>query len=600
MTMSDEQNGQGKPWFNGEPFERLVALLIGVVTLLSAVVGYLQVVDDGYSTKAYNEGQQFALQSIGERTRGEIMAGYAWSDAYRTWLALDTQTAMARNDGNDDVAAQYLQARDRIATLTPLLQPPYFNKAVDEFPNLRAYEANLYIQETAALQENFLNADAVGAAWGEKSGKHVVHLTLYTVVLFLYSLALTVGGRMRWPFVWLSSLIGLATTVWMIQVVLTPVTAIPQPAIQSYAAGVALVHQQGYSQAQEAFDEAIEMAPAFANALYERAKVNHMLGEYEQAAIDYVAAIEAGRQDTNVYWNAGWNAYIMGDYPQAITLTEEALARSPDQLALHFNLGLAQLAAGQIIDSKITYAVGVKLAEQIVATLRAEEKDPPVSLWWYLDTAVVDLRNLHQCVEEEICDGAPPRTSIAMNFQISPTAERWQRTLQSLAVALEYPEYIVVAEDEAEGETGDEPEVEPEMGELAFSTGIYDANGALVSFVPLGDSAAPLRFGMALEGQGLAQDTSMARATNTVNRDIFVQFAYNNISDGQLVVMKVYLNDREASGLRLALPWTLGTAGEASLPLSPGRTFTLSPGDYRVDFFVDGQFVQTGSFEIES
>ena len=64
--------------------------------------------------------------------------------------------------------------------------------------------------------------------------------------------------------------------------------------------------------------------------------------------------------------------------------------------------------------------------------------------------------------------------------------------------------------------------------------------------------------------------------------------------------MKVYLNDRESSGLRLALPWSLGETGEASLPLSPGRTFTLSPGDYRVDFFVDGKFVQTGTFKIDA
>ena len=138
------------------------------------------------------------------------------------------------------------------------------------------------------------------------------------------------------------------------------------------------------------------------------------------------------------------------------------------------------------------------------------------------------------------------------------------------------------------------------MSELAFSTGVYDAEGKIVSYVPLGDSAAPLRFGMAQEGQGVSMDTSMVRANSAANRDIFVTFKYNDIADGEMIVMKVYLNDREASGLRLALPWTLGTSGEASLPLSPGRTFTLSPGDYRVDFFVNGQLVQTGTFKIDA
>ena len=586
--MTEKVKGQTRPWFNGDPFERLVALLIAIVTLLSAIVGYLQVVDDGYSAKAYNEGQQFALQSIGGRVRGEILAGYAWSDAYRTWLALDTQSALAENEGDQQAAEEYLTARDRIARLTPLLQPPYFDAATQDFPNLRAYESNLYIQETAALRENFLNADAVGAAWGEKVGKHVVHLTLFTVVIFLYSLALTIGGRIRWMFVALSSLIALATTVWMIQVILTPVTATPQAAIQSYAAGMGLVHQQGYAQAKQAFDEAIQIAPTFANALYERANANHLLGEYEQAGADYAAAMLAGRQDPNVYWNAGWNAYIKGDYPQSIVYTEEALEVAPDQLALHFNLALAQLAAGQIVDAKITYAVGVQLAEQQVAALRAAGQEPPISLWSYLDTAVVDLHNLYKCIETEECDGAPPHQAIATNFQISPTAQRFQHTLQSLAVALEYPDQIVDAE------------AEPEVSQLAFSTGVYDAGGKIVSYIPLGDSAAPLRFGMAQEGQGVSQDTSMVRASGAANRDVFVTFQYNGISDGELIVMKVYLNNREASGLRLALPWTLGSTGEASLPLSPGRTFTLSPGDYRVDFFVAGQLVQTGSFKIDA
>ncbi|MBI3960527.1 MAG: tetratricopeptide repeat protein [Chloroflexi bacterium] len=592
--MTDPQNGQARPWFNGDPFERMVALLIGIVTLLSAVVGYLQVVDDGYSTKAYNTSQQFALQSIGGRARGEILAGYAWSDAYRTWLALDTQAVLAQNEGNEALEQNYLVARDRITGLTPLLQPPYFDEAVQGFPHLRAYESDLYIRETAALQENFLNADAVGAAWGEKSGKHVVHLTLFTVVLFLYSLSLTVAGRIRWVFVGLSSLIALGTTVWMIQVILTPVTAIPQAAIQSYAVGVGLAHQQGYAQAQEAFSEAIALAPDFANALYERAKANHLLNQLEQAAADYTAAMEAGRQDVNVYWNAGWNAYSMGDYPQAIALTEQALEMAPDQLALHFNLALAQLAAGQIVDAKITYAVGVKLAEQQVAALRAEGKDPPSSLWWYLDTAVFDLRNLYKCIESKECDGAPPYTAIAANFQISPTALRFERSLQSLAVALEYPDFVAETAPDAA------PGAEPLVGELAFSSGVYDIDGKLVSYIPLGDSAAPLRFGMAQEGQGAAMDTSLVRATSAVNRDIFVTFQYNGISQGQLIVMKVYLNDREASGLRLALPWTLDESGEASLPLSPGRTFSLSPGDYRVDFYVNGQLVQTGTFEIDA
>lgn len=589
--MNEKQAGQAKSWFNGDPFKRMIALLMGIVTLLASVVGYVQVVNNGYSARAYYQGQQFALQSIGGRARGEILAGYAWSDAYRTWLTLDTQAELIKNTGDEEASQRFLTARDRIANLTPLLSPPYFDIENQDFPNLRTYEADLYIRETAALHENFLNADAVGAAWGEKSGKHIVHLILYTVVLFLYSLTLTVNGGIRWMFVWLSSLIALVTTVWIIQVILTPVTSLPQPAIEFYASGVAWAHQQNYSQAQEAFDEAIQLSPYFANALYERAKVHHLLNQFEQAAADYAAAKEAGRNDVNVYWNAGWNAYLLGDYDQAIELTEQALDLAPDQLALHFNLALAQLASGRVPEAKQSYARGVLSAEQKVIAKREEGKDPPVSLWWYLDAAIVDLLHLQQCIEEKVCEGAPSHKAIAADSQISLTAEHMQTTLQSLAVILEYADQINL-------ETPSQ--IEPYIGELTFSRGVYDANGVLVSYNPLEESAALLRFGMAKESQGTTIDTSMVRANNTANRDVFVQFQYDGIDKGQLIVMKVYLDDREATGLRLAFPWTLESEGDVSLPLNPGRTLTLTPGDYRVDFFIDGKLLQTGRFEINS
>ncbi len=122
--MTQKQTSEPKPWFVGEPFEQMVGLLIAIVTLLASVTGYLQVQADGASTKASNQGQQFALQSIGGRARGEILAGYAWSDAYRTWLALDTQAVLSKNAGDAVAAQDFLTARDRISTLTPLLQPP--------------------------------------------------------------------------------------------------------------------------------------------------------------------------------------------------------------------------------------------------------------------------------------------------------------------------------------------------------------------------------------------------------------------------------------------------------------------------------------------
>jgi len=62
--------------------------------------------------------------------------------------------------------------------------------------------------------------------------------------------------------------------------------------------------------------------------------------------------------------------------------------------------------------------------------------------------------------------------------------------------------------------------------------------------------------------------------------------------------MKVYRNGVEAPWLRLVQNWTLGSAGEAVLPLSPSSQFSLTDGDYKVEFYLDGRLVQKGRFEL--
>lgn len=588
--MTIEQNTQSKPWFSGEPFERLITLLIALVTLLAAVAGYLQVQADGESSRAQNESQQFALQAIGGRARGEILAGYSWSDAYRTWLELDTQAVLAQNNLDQARSQDLLTTRDQIATLTPLLQSPYFDATLQDPPDLRAYEAALYVQETAALHESFLNADAVSGAWGDKSAIYVITLTLFTVALFLYALSITVAKGINWLFVSLGSAMALATTIWMISIVLTPIAALPKLAIEAYAAGVGLAHEQEYRKAELAFDRAIQLAPAYANALYERANVRYQLNQFKPAADDYQAAMLAGRDDANLFWNAGWNAYRAGDFALAVAHTDQALQRLPSQIALYFNLALTQLASGDFAKSEASYTFAATLVQQQVTSLRSAGKQPPVSLWWYLDTAVLDLRNLGHCIEQKACDGAPPLASIAIDTKVAQLARRWQQKLQSLAVMLEYPD-LTARLDAASAVSGT-------VTDITVSTGVYDTAGALVAYQPLGETNGPLRFGMAQESQGQAMDTSLQRASGATNRNLFVNFKYDTIQSGQLVVLKVYLNDREASGLRQAFPWKLDQSGEAALPLTPGRTFTLAAGDYRVDIFVDGQFVQTATFQL--
>ena len=59
-----------------------------------------------------------------------------------------------------------------------------------------------------------------------------------------------------------------------------------------------------------------------------------------------------------------------------------------------------------------------------------------------------------------------------------------------------------------------------------------------------------------------------------------------------------YSDGLESPGLRLVELWSLGQQGEAALPLTPGRQFTLAPGEYQVEIYVEAQLIKEGTFTI--
>jgi hypothetical protein len=59
-------------------------------------------------------------------------------------------------------------------------------------------------------------------------------------------------------------------------------------------------------------------------------------------------------------------------------------------------------------------------------------------------------------------------------------------------------------------------------------------------FVALGEEAAPLRFGLAIEEESSRTiDESLTLATDT-SAPVLVRFPYKSVQDGQLLVLKVY------------------------------------------------------------
>lgn len=572
-----------KPFFSGEPFERLVGLLIGLVTIIAALAAFLEADAGSRSDIALRNAQQFALQAVGVRSRGEVQTGYAWTDAYRLWLELDALVILAAEADDAPLSQQYRNIRDDLSNLTPLLQPPYFDPASDDFPNVNAFEADTYLVEATALTERFAYQTAVSEAWGNKADTYVAHLTLLTVALFLYGLSTTIVGRMSLLFVGMGSLMALVTVVWLVFVVLTPIPFLPETAIIAFADGTGLAFEDDHAAAETAFATALAAAPDYANAYYERAKVHFAQGDLAAAAADYEAALENGREDINVSWNLGWTYYLLGDYPAAKAMTETALALQPEQVALHFNLGLIHLASGTVEQGEEVYARGMETAVSQVNIARAANAEPPATLWWYLDTAVYDLVNLQSCWQEQLCQHAPPLEQLAISEQGQTAGQRLAQELRELTVTLEY--------------FAEEPETTAaEIGELAFAQAVFDEAGTVVDYQALPTDTSQLRFGTVFEDEGEAANFALSREATLDN--LVLLFDYEQLATDELVVIKLRTDGREATGLRVAEPWRFDSSGQAAIPLLSDNSFGLATGDYEVELYVNGRLRQQGEFAV--
>ncbi len=578
---------QPTPFFTGEPFEQAVAILIALVTIIAMTAGYLQSDASTRSSKAGEDAQRYALQAIGERAPGEVQVSFAWADAYRLWLEQDRLAGVADNQQQTQLANAYRTVRDHLSEINPLLSPFYFDPAEDEFPDVNAYEADIYLKETTIFSEHFANSSHISSSWGNKSTNYVNQITLLTVTLFLYGLSTTIIGRVSWLFVGIGTLIASITLVWMVLTVMTPVHSLPSAAITAYATGVGLAFQQEHAQAIIAFDESLKLAPAYANAYYERAKAQAHSDQLETAAADYEAARRAGRNDAYVPWNLGWTYYLLGRFDQAEQTTRQALSKQPNQVVLRFNLALMQLAAGKIEAANADYEQGMAAAIQQVSAAKMAGEEPPATLWWYLSAAALDLDPLLACLQSHeskpTCKQSPPKTALPAGEPIMLAARAIRRDLKNLTTALEL--------------TGSPPPplTRASVDALKFVEPIYAPDGTIESFVAFGTRSASLRSAMVYENAGRTDSLAISRG-QTNARLLFVSFNYHNFEPGQLLVIKVYTNGVESSGLRLSQEWTLNSEGRATLPLTAGGSFSLQPGDYQVELYVDSNLLQEGRF----
>lgn len=550
--------------FDEERFKRIIAIVIAVITVISAVIAFWQSDASARDDRANRDTKRYATEAMGRKVSGDSLVNFDYNSAYQTWYELDTLATSASGRGDDAAAARYLQLRDDITKLSPLLAAPYFVPEAGVVDVAR-YEAETYLVDITRLNENFVAASSVKDAWDGKANGYVFHLTLLAVAFFMYGLSITIANPFtRWIFAGVGTVVavvasGMALTTW-----LQPVPDLRERsgAIDAYSRAVGLAHQDRWDEAITAYNEAVQTAPDYVNAYVGRAEAYTSQNKYDLAIADYERARAEGNESASVAGDLAWAYHLQGRFNDAIAMNQIALNTAPEELWVQFDLGLSLLASGQVDAAKAEYAKGMEIASKQVADAKAAGQEAPSFLWWSLDDAALSIDGVLATIESDT--GMPPRDKVADPAVVKPAAEALRTELKSLAVALEYT-------------------AKPPQGQVAATISPFEFSAPETD--EEGNELDPV------VGDSFAYGTD----------EVLVTFDYDAMQDGQDVLFKVYIDDEEDPSWRIVSPWDLGATGTAEKPLSLAYSdvFVLTPGFYTVEMYVDNHLVQQGSFVIE-
>jgi tetratricopeptide (TPR) repeat protein len=587
-TARPQEAGEGR-------FKDLMGVVLATVAVVAAALAFFQFDAGARSTTAYRDARRLTIESIGLRTQGQVQVGYGLYTA-QVGFGLDMLARSAVDNYDPQSGETYQALRQQLVEMSPLLSTTY---AAD----LARYEADVYLVQSTALAEQATALNRAGDEWDARSNSYIVHLALLAVVLALYGLSLGVSGSARWPLVGAGTALVVVVLAWAALVSLRPVPVLADEAIQAYARGVGLAHQGRTDEAVAAFDQALGKAPGYGSALVGRGNAHAARQEYQAAVDDYQAARQAGRDETMVDWNLGWNYYLLGQFDQAIAVDRRALEVDPTLLPVRFNLSLTLLAAGQVEAGRAEYQQAMQQAADAVAAARRSGDTLPYSFWFYLDTAAADLQGLLDRLQDRVqpWDEAPPTAAVAAPADVESLGPDLVGQLRGWGVALEY--------------TAQPPSGTASAQVTPFAFGIPWGRGGGGGFA-LAEPRTPFESGASLEvtsklffpygspGYDVTTerydelDSEVLLLADTFTHDtaeIWTYFDYQGMRNGQQVVWKVYLDGVEDTSLRRVEAWSLGQAGWALKPI----TFVFGqPGHYELDLFVDGHLLQRGDFTI--
>ncbi len=547
--------------------EKLVSFLIASVAILAAIVTTMQTYAAGKGNEAQRASSQFAIQALQAKSSGQTRVSHERQGAYQTWYELDLQALGADLAGDTAAATRYRAVRDHIATLVPIFAAPYFDPASGFGPDVAKYEADTYMVESTRLTEKFTAYNELGNTWDDRASIFIVHLTLLAVTLSLYGLSTTLRGVMRGVFIGLGTMIAVIVALWALIVMVLPVPTISEDAINAYADGVGKAWYGDTSGAIADFDRALSIEPNYANALYERGNAYYFAGDYQASLANYEAAWSAGREDTNVGWNIGWNYYMLGRFDDAIDMDRRVLREDPSLLGVQFNLALALMARGAFAEAEKEYYKGVNDAVAEVTKAHEQGVQPPSSFWYYMDASAQDIENILLELDGNAkhWSQVPSRNVIAVDHeQLRAQARNMFQLLKDTTTALEFSDAAPI------------PNVTFTASPFQFAQEELDEDGNVVRY-------------------------NIASTFPSGINQMVILFDYSGAVPDQSEIWKVYRNGYEDPTLRVIGTWGLQESGSAAKPISYAYSnlFVFASGEYTVELYIDSRLVQRGTFFVE-
>jgi tetratricopeptide (TPR) repeat protein len=128
--------------------------------------------------------------------------------------------------------------------------------------------------------------------------------------------------------------------------------SVPKDARKVFEEGVKQRKKKQHDKALASFTRAIELFPAYYQALVERGELQVNMGRIAEATQDFDSAIELNKSYERALRGAGFCRLRLQKYVEAIEFFERAILIDPNVAQSHLFLGVARLAVGRYAQAR--------------------------------------------------------------------------------------------------------------------------------------------------------------------------------------------------------------------------------------------------------